>query len=112
MLPVEPGVNRSIEGSMSRLGRAAGYPQRRAGRRASVGSNRVGDAAHQTFCAEHNSLLLALFWCYFALVLFCFNRARLAGQVAIGFVRRISFELGLPYSARSRFSHMRRIRAT
>ncbi len=52
------------------------------------------------FCAEHNS----------PLVLFCFNRARLVGQVAIGFVRRI--ELGLPYRAGSRFSHMRRIRAT
>src|ERR1700731_2152568 len=61
----------------------------------------VCDATHQAICADAQITQQC--------VLSCLNRAKLIAQVATGFVRRSYFELGLPYSARSRFSRMRLI---
>src|SRR3981189_2846630 len=86
MVPVEPDVNRSIEERATPWPGGC-YPQRRASRRASVGSNRFGDAAHQTLCAEHNSLNPS---CYFASI-----ALDSPDRVATGFVRRSCFSLYL-----------------
>src|SRR5229473_2136115 len=88
MVLVELGVNSSMEEYATPLVLACA--RCRASRRASVGTNRLVTQRNKDFAdAQFTQPNSPNRECYLS----CFNRARLTGQVATGFVRRSCFSL-------------------
>src|SRR5258708_2273697 len=86
MVRVAPSVNRSVE-DYATPSSGACHPRCRASRRASVGTHRsvVQRTKHLCRCTIHPTVSATLLQ----------SRAKLAGQVATGFVRQSPFSLSL-----------------